>query len=61
LLVEQGIDGYFVGEVAELPGCHTQAKTQNELMERMKEAISIYLEAEKPIDLKFVGMQTLEV
>jgi predicted RNase H-like HicB family nuclease len=37
-------DGYYVGSVPELPGCHTQAQTLKTLMERIKEAIELYLE-----------------
>jgi len=32
------------GRGAELPGCHTQAKTLEELMRRVEEAIRLYLE-----------------
>jgi Uncharacterized conserved protein, COG1598 len=37
-------DGYYVGSVLELPGCHTQAQTLKTLMERIREAIELYLE-----------------
>jgi predicted RNase H-like HicB family nuclease len=37
-------DGYYVGSVIELPGCHTQAQTLKTLMERIREAIELYLE-----------------
>ncbi len=43
VIVEQGEDGYFISNVVELPGCHTQAKTYDELIKRTKEAISLYL------------------
>jgi predicted RNase H-like HicB family nuclease len=43
-------DGYYVGSVPELPGCHTQAQTLKTLMERIREAIELYLET--------VSMQT---
>jgi predicted RNase H-like HicB family nuclease len=43
LIIEQGEDGYFVSEVVELPGCHTQAKSIDELLARTKEAIASYL------------------
>ncbi len=43
VIIEQGEDGYLVSEVVELPGCHTQAKTYDELLKRTKEAISLYL------------------
>lgn len=42
VIVEEGKDGYLISEVVELPGCHTQAKTYDELIKRTKEAISLY-------------------
>lgn len=42
VIVEQGQDGYLISEVIELPGCHTQAKTYDQLMERTKEAVELY-------------------
>ncbi len=43
VVIEKDEDGYFVSEVVELPGCHTQAKSMDELIARTKEAISLYL------------------
>jgi predicted RNase H-like HicB family nuclease len=43
-IIELDEDGYYVGSVLELPGCHTQARTLETLMERMREAIELYLE-----------------
>lgn len=54
VVVEQGEDGYLISEVVELSGCHTQAKTYDELMERTKEAISLYLKVKKPIEEKVI-------
>ena len=49
----------------ELEGCHTQAKILDELRERIKEAIQLYLEVEsdlvKEVPLEFVGIQKVEV
>jgi predicted RNase H-like HicB family nuclease len=39
VVVEKDQDGYYVAYVPELPGCHTQAKTFDKVMERIKEAI----------------------
>ena len=39
VVIEKNEDGYYVGSVPELWGCHTQAKSLDELMERVKEAI----------------------
>ena len=62
VIVEQGNDGYLISEVVELPGCHTQAKTMNELLERTREAISLYLD-EEDIDTmnNFIGVEKIEV
>ena len=46
VVVEKDEEGYYVASVPELSGCHTQAKTLDELMVRVKEAITAYLEAE---------------
>jgi predicted RNase H-like HicB family nuclease len=43
-VVELDEDGYYVGSVPELPGCHTQARSLETLMERIREAIELYLE-----------------
>ena len=47
LVIEKGEDGWLVSEVVELPGCHTQAKTMDQLIERTKDAIEGYLESLK--------------
>jgi predicted RNase H-like HicB family nuclease len=46
VVVEKGQDEYYVASVPELPGCHTQAKTLDEVMKRIKEAIEACLEVE---------------
>lgn len=63
IIVEQGEDGYLISEVVELPGCHTQAKTYDELLKRTREAISLYLSVKKERDskTKFLGLQQVEV
>jgi len=61
-LVEQDEDGWFISEVLELPGCHTQAKTLDELLKRTKEAITLYLKTKKPvIKEKFIAIQQIVV
>ena len=34
VIIEQDSAGYYVASVPELPGCHTQAKTYDELIKR---------------------------
>ncbi|HOO52632.1 MAG TPA: type II toxin-antitoxin system HicB family antitoxin [Methanothrix sp.] len=61
VLVERDEDGYYVATVPSLPGCHTQAKSLDDLIERAKEAIELYLEVEKEIvPGEFVGVQVVE-
>jgi len=62
IIIEKGEDGYLISEVVELPGCHTQAKNMNELLERTREAISLYLDNED-VDIlsNFIGVQKIEV
>jgi predicted RNase H-like HicB family nuclease len=47
VLLEKDEDNFYVATVPVLPGCHTQAKSLDDLLERTKEAIEAYLEAEK--------------
>jgi predicted RNase H-like HicB family nuclease len=41
VIIEKGLDGYFVARVPALPGCLTQAKTYEALIPRVKEAIQL--------------------
>ncbi|MBI2655271.1 type II toxin-antitoxin system HicB family antitoxin [Candidatus Woesearchaeota archaeon] len=60
VLVEKGEDGYYVADVPELQGCHTQAKSQKELMKRVKEVIELCLKDAEPI-IKKVDIKEIEV
>lgn len=44
IVIERDEDGWLVGSVPALPGCHTQAHSLDELTSRMQEAIEAYLE-----------------
>ncbi len=46
VIIERDADGYLVASVPSLRGCHTQAKSWDELMERIQEAIAVCLELE---------------
>lgn len=63
IIVEQGLDGYLLSSVIELPGCHTQAKSYDELYIRTKEAIELYLEENKKFkpENRFVSLQQISV
>jgi len=63
VVIERDEDGYLVGSVPTLQGCHTQARSMDELLERIKEAIKLCLEvqgeATEPLEL--VGIQSVAV
>lgn len=64
MVIEKDEEGWFVSEVVELPGCHTQGKTMDQLIERTKEAIEAYLGTNKQqskIEENFIGIQQIEV
>ncbi|MEO1763522.1 MAG: type II toxin-antitoxin system HicB family antitoxin [Cyanobacteria bacterium J06629_18] len=63
VIIERDADGYFVASVPTLKGCHTQAKSLDELMERIREAIVLCLEFEEDLEdsLDFVGVQRVAV
>ena len=62
-IVERDEEGWLVGTVPSLPGCHSQARTLDELAERMREAIEAYLEVmgEEAVFPDFVGTQKISV
>lgn len=59
VIIEQDEDGYYVATVPALRGCHTQAKSQDVLMKRVREVIKLCLEDKdsngEPLEL--VGIQ----
>ncbi len=63
VVMEKDADGYFVASVPSLPGCHTQAKSLDQLMERIEEAIQLCLEVKggETEPLAFVGVQRVSV
>jgi predicted RNase H-like HicB family nuclease len=63
VIIERDEEGYFIASVPALPGCHTQAKSLDTLMERVQEAIEVCLEVEgmTPEPLEFIGLQRVSV
>jgi predicted RNase H-like HicB family nuclease len=63
VIVEKDSAGYFVASVPALPGCHTQAKSLDDLMERIREAIELCLEVQGEVlePLDFVGVQRISI
>ncbi len=64
IVVERDEDGNYVASVPALAGCHTQARSLDELIERVQEAIAVCLEeddaAARPT-LEFIGVQRVTV
>ncbi len=46
VVVHRDEEGYYVASVPELRGCHTQARSLDKLMVRVREAIELCLEVE---------------
>jgi predicted RNase H-like HicB family nuclease len=44
VVIERDEEGFYVASVPELHGCHTQAKSLDVVMERIREAIELCLE-----------------
>jgi predicted RNase H-like HicB family nuclease len=61
VVIEKDEDGFFVASVPTLRGCHTQAKSLDVLMKRIKEAIELCLDVEEPAATEFIGVQRVEV
>ena len=58
VIIERDAEGYYVGSVPALRGCHTQATSLDELMTRVSEAVELCLEVQgenvEPLD--FIGV-----
>ena len=63
VIVERDEDGYYVASVPELRGCHTQARSLDKLIARIRIAISLCLEVEDDSrrSSEFVGVQRIAV
>ncbi len=63
VVVERDEEGYYVASVPALPGCHTQARSLDKLMERIREAIELCLEVERDAisNNEFIGVQRVTV
>jgi len=66
VIVERDREGWYVSSVPDLPGCHTQARSLDELIERTREAIALCLEvatedANDEGPNEFVGVQRVTV
>ncbi|WP_308254997.1 type II toxin-antitoxin system HicB family antitoxin [Geminocystis sp. GBBB08] len=66
VVIERDEDGFYVGEVPQLKACYSQGETIDELMENMKEVITMCLEELEENDNlvnlnEFIGVQKIRV
>ena len=63
IVIEEDEGGYLVASVPELHGCHTQARSLDVLMKRIREAIELCIEVEgsQAVPPKFLGIQRIAV
>jgi predicted RNase H-like HicB family nuclease len=63
VVIERDEEGFYVASVPELQGCHTQARSLDMLMRRIKEAIELCLEVEEQgvSATEFIGVQRIAV
>ena len=63
VVIEKDKDGFYVASVPRLRGCHTQAKSLDELMIRIKEAAQLCLDecGDEVNEYEFVGVQKLAI
>ena len=63
VIIERDAEGFYVASVPQIPGCHTQARSLDEINERIREAIEVCLEAESgpDQDLEFIGIQRVTI
>jgi len=63
VVIERDSEGYYVASVPALRGCHTQARSLDQLTKRIREAIELCLEAQED-DFEtsdFIGVQRVAV
>jgi len=63
VVIERDSEGYYVASVPQLPACHTQARSLDEVTDRIREAIALCLEVEgePQQELEFVGIQRVTI
>jgi len=63
VVIERDEEGYYVASVPQLPGCHTQARSLDEVTQRIREAVELCLEVVGAPEqtLEFVGIQRITI
>jgi predicted RNase H-like HicB family nuclease len=63
VMIERDAEGYYIGTVPALRGCHSQTHSLDELVVRIREAVELCLEVQGDTvePLNFVGVQTIRI
>jgi predicted RNase H-like HicB family nuclease len=63
VVIERDQEGYYVASVPQIPACHTQARSLDEVTQRIREAIELCLEVEGEPEqtLEFIGIQRITI
>jgi len=63
VVIERDEEGYYVATVPTRRGCHTQAKTLDTLMKRVREAIEVCLDSadNQSGSLELIGIQQISL
>jgi predicted RNase H-like HicB family nuclease len=63
VIIERDEEGLYIGSVPQLPGCHTQGHSLDQLMDRIREAVELCLEVEgiPTQSLEFIGIQRITI
>jgi predicted RNase H-like HicB family nuclease len=66
VVLERDEDGRFVASIPALKGCHSQGKSLDQVMQRIREAAELWLEVRGAKrgavpGLEFIGVQQLDI
>jgi predicted RNase H-like HicB family nuclease len=63
VVIERDEESYYVASIPQIPGCHTQARSLDEVIERIREGAELCLQVEGTPEqnLEFVGIQRITI
>ena len=63
VVIERDSEGFYVASVPQVVGCHTQGRSLDEVMARVREALELCLEVQgaPEQELEFVGIQRVTI